>query len=96
MRDWARSAAQIDAAKEIQRLIGNSVKRVHHGSELVDQTRHTMQEIVTSIQQVNGIVSDNQCCQRRAKQRREAGRRGGSTNGSTSTGFAASGVSVQT
>ena len=55
-----RSLAQrsADAAKEIKRLIDDSVLRVGEGSTLVDQAGKTMQEIVASIQRVTDIVGE--------------------------------------
>jgi methyl-accepting chemotaxis protein-1 (serine sensor receptor) len=50
-----RSAA---AAKEIKSLIDDSVQKVHHGSELVDQAGATMGEIVGSINRVTDIMSE--------------------------------------
>ncbi|MES2256949.1 MAG: methyl-accepting chemotaxis protein [Pseudomonadota bacterium] len=50
-----RSAA---AAKEIKALIDDSVDKVGSGARLVDQAGATMQEIVTSIQRVTGIMSE--------------------------------------
>jgi methyl-accepting chemotaxis protein-1 (serine sensor receptor) len=50
-----RSAA---AAKEIKVLIDDSVQKVHHGSELVDQAGATMGEIVQSVNRVTGIMAD--------------------------------------
>jgi methyl-accepting chemotaxis protein-1 (serine sensor receptor) len=50
-----RSAA---AAKEIKALIDDSVEKVHHGSELVDQAGATMGEIVQSVNRVTGIMAE--------------------------------------
>ena len=50
-----RSAA---AAKEIKGLIDDSVEKVHHGSELVDQAGATMAEIVQSVGRVTDIISE--------------------------------------
>nr|WP_246542769.1 methyl-accepting chemotaxis protein [Paludibacterium yongneupense] len=50
-----RSAA---AAKEIKSLIGDSVDKVESGAKLVDEAGRTMEEIVASIAQVAGIMSD--------------------------------------
>jgi methyl-accepting chemotaxis protein len=50
-----RSAA---AAKEIKRLIGDSVERVDSGSKLVDQAGKTMEEIVGSIKRVTDIMAE--------------------------------------
>ncbi|MET0981516.1 MAG: methyl-accepting chemotaxis protein [Telluria sp.] len=50
-----RSAA---AAKEIKGLIGDSVNRVETGSVLVRSAGTTMEEIVSSVRQVNRIIAD--------------------------------------
>ncbi|WP_040786677.1 methyl-accepting chemotaxis protein [Massilia niastensis] len=50
-----RSAA---AAKEIKALIDDSVDKVHHGSELVDQAGATMAEIVQSVSRVTDIMAE--------------------------------------
>jgi methyl-accepting chemotaxis protein-1 (serine sensor receptor) len=50
-----RSAA---AAKEIKGLITDSVHRVETGSELVDESGRTLEEIVTSVKQVAEIVAE--------------------------------------
>lgn len=50
-----RSAA---AAKDIQRLIEDSVARVSQGSSLVDQAGATMTEVVTSIHQVTTLMAE--------------------------------------
>lgn len=50
-----RSAA---AAKEIKGLINNSVDEVSNGSRLVDQAGLTMQQVVSSISNVNAIMSE--------------------------------------
>ena len=50
-----RSAA---AAKEIKALIDDSVEKVHHGSELVDQAGATMAEIVQSVGRVTDIMAE--------------------------------------
>ena len=49
-----RSAA---AAKEIKTLIGDSVAQVGAGSKLVDQAGATMQEVVSSVERVTGMMS---------------------------------------
>jgi methyl-accepting chemotaxis protein len=56
VRNLAQRSAQ--AAKEIKGLIGDSVQRVEHGSMLVGDAGRTMQEIVTAIQRVTGIVAE--------------------------------------
>jgi methyl-accepting chemotaxis protein len=50
-----RSAA---AAKEIKELITASVEQVDAGSQLVDKAGATMDEIVSSVQRVTGIISE--------------------------------------
>jgi methyl-accepting chemotaxis protein len=50
-----RSAA---AAKEVKDLIGASVANVEAGTKLVDQAGQTMQEIVSSVQRVTGIIEE--------------------------------------
>ncbi|MGB9988481.1 methyl-accepting chemotaxis protein [Massilia sp. SM-13] len=50
-----RSAA---AAKEIKELIGVSVQRVETGTRLVGQAGVTMDEVVSSVQQVTAIVGE--------------------------------------
>ena len=50
-----RSAA---AAKEIKGLIQDSVAKVEAGTELVNQSGHTLAEIVTSVKRVTDIVSE--------------------------------------
>jgi methyl-accepting chemotaxis protein-1 (serine sensor receptor) len=47
-----------EAAKEIKRLITDSVERVEHGTALVDQAGVTMAEIVTSIKRVTDIMGE--------------------------------------
>ncbi|MBC7941539.1 MAG: MCP four helix bundle domain-containing protein [Chitinophagaceae bacterium] len=55
-----RSLAQrsAEAAKQIKVLISASVERVAHGTALVDQAGHTMEEIVASIKRVSDIVGE--------------------------------------
>lgn len=50
-----RSAA---AAKEIATLITESVRRVEHGTLLVDRAGHTMAEVVSSIGRVTAIMAE--------------------------------------
>lgn len=47
-----------NAAKDIKELISDSVEKVESGNALVNQSGETMQEIVTSIQRVNDIMSE--------------------------------------
>ena len=55
-----RSLAQrsAEAAKEVKRLISDSVERVEQGTSLVDQAGATMQEVVTSIRRVTDIMGE--------------------------------------
>ncbi|APW36445.1 methyl-accepting chemotaxis protein [Rhodoferax koreense] len=55
-----RSLAQrsADAAKEIKLLISDSVGRVEHGTQLVDQAGSTMSEVVQSIRRVTDIMGE--------------------------------------
>jgi ABC-type transporter Mla subunit MlaD len=50
-----RSAA---AAKEIKGLIQDSVRKVETGSELVNKSGQTLEEIVRSVRQVTGLMSE--------------------------------------
>jgi methyl-accepting chemotaxis protein-1 (serine sensor receptor) len=50
-----RSAA---AAREIKGLIGDSLEKVRHGSELVDRAGSTMQEIIGSVERVTDIMAE--------------------------------------
>ena len=47
-----------DAAKEIKGLINDSVDRVEQGSELVNESGKTLEEIVTSVKKVTDIISE--------------------------------------
>jgi methyl-accepting chemotaxis protein len=47
-----------DAAKEIKRLIHDSVERVERGTALVDSAGSTMTEVVTSIRRVTDIMGE--------------------------------------
>jgi len=47
-----------EAAKEIKALINTSVERVRQGTDQVDLAGSTMQEVVTAIQQVTGIMQE--------------------------------------
>ena len=53
-----------DAAKEIKTLITGSVIQVEDGSRLVDQTGQTLREIMTAINQVSDMVSENAVAER--------------------------------
>ncbi|TKC87844.1 HAMP domain-containing protein [Trinickia terrae] len=46
------------SAKEIKIMIGNSVKQVHAGGELVAQAGSTMDEIVASVRRVTSIMAE--------------------------------------
>jgi methyl-accepting chemotaxis protein len=56
VRNLAQRSAT--AAKEIKGLIQDSVRKVENGSELVDRSGHTLQEIVGSVKRVTDIVSE--------------------------------------
>ena len=47
-----------EAAKEIKNLINDSVQRVEYGTQLVDQARVTMTEVVGSIKRVTDIMAE--------------------------------------
>ena len=47
-----------DAAKEIKGLINDSVDKVEQGSELVDASGKTLEEIVTGVKKVTDIISE--------------------------------------
>ena len=55
-----RSLAQrsAEAAREIKRLIGDSVGKVSSGTALVQRAGQTMQDILTAITQVNDIIGE--------------------------------------
>jgi len=53
-----------DAAKEIKTLITGSVIQVEDGSRLVDQTGQTLRDIMTAINQVSDMVSENAVAER--------------------------------
>ncbi|MFZ4288708.1 methyl-accepting chemotaxis protein [Variovorax sp. HJSM1_2] len=56
VRSLAQRSAQ--AAKEIKALIDTSVGQVTAGSELVQRTGSTMQDIVSAVQNVNSMIGD--------------------------------------
>jgi uncharacterized protein Yka (UPF0111/DUF47 family) len=56
VRNLAQRSA--GAAKEIKGLIQDSVAKVEAGSNLVNQSGHTLSEIVTSVKRVTDIVSE--------------------------------------
>lgn len=47
-----------EAAKEIKTLIADSVQKVEHGTELVDESGKTLDEIVMAVKKVSDIVSE--------------------------------------
>ena len=47
-----------NAAKEIKTLISESVEKVAHGGTLVQEAGHTMQKVVSSVQQVSDIINE--------------------------------------
>ncbi len=55
-----RSLAQrsADAAREIKSLIGASVDKVEHGSRLVADAGHTMEDLVGQVKRVSSLISD--------------------------------------
>jgi methyl-accepting chemotaxis protein len=56
VRNLAQRSAT--AAKEIKTLIQDSVKKVENGTELVNRSGSTLQEIVTSVKRVTDIVAE--------------------------------------
>jgi methyl-accepting chemotaxis protein-1 (serine sensor receptor) len=56
VRTLAQRSAQ--AAREIKSLIGNSVDKVHAGSQLVDQAGSTMAEIVQQVGRVTSLIAE--------------------------------------
>jgi methyl-accepting chemotaxis protein len=54
----ALAGRSAEAAKEIKSLIGGSVANVEHGSRLVDGAGQTMQEVVSAVQRVSGIIAE--------------------------------------
>ena len=46
------------AAREIKDLIGDSTEKVDAGSKLVDHAGRTMQEILSSVNRVSGLIKD--------------------------------------
>ncbi len=78
-----RSLAQrsATAAKEIKRLIDDSVSQVEAGGRMVEQAGQTMQQVVGSIRHVSHIVTEIQRLQPRAERRHRAGQCGGRADG---------------
>ncbi len=56
VRNLAQRSAT--AAKEIKALINESVQKVGDGSELVNQSGHTLSEIVNSVKRVTDIIAE--------------------------------------
>ncbi|HEC13765.1 MAG TPA: HAMP domain-containing protein [Acidiferrobacteraceae bacterium] len=56
VRNLAQRSAE--AAKEIKELINDSVEKVKAGSDLVDESGKTLEEIVTGVKKVSDIVSE--------------------------------------
>ncbi len=56
VRNLAQRSAT--AAKEIKGLINESIQRVNDGSELVDQSGKTLEEIVHSVKRVGDIIAE--------------------------------------
>ncbi len=56
VRNLAQRSAQ--AAKEIKTLIASSVTTVDSGARLVQDTGHTMEDLVQSVQRVSSLVTD--------------------------------------
>ncbi len=56
VRNLAQRSAS--AAKEIEELIQDSVRKVNDGSKLVNQSGQTLAEIVNAVQQVSAIITD--------------------------------------
>ena len=56
VRNLAQRSAS--AAKEIKALIGDSVHKVHEGSNLVEQAGVTMEEVVVAVRRVSNIIGE--------------------------------------
>ncbi|MCA9197343.1 MAG: PAS domain S-box protein [Planctomycetales bacterium] len=56
VRNLAQRSAS--AAKEIKSLIQDSVRKVENGTELVNKSGHTLNEIVSSVKRVTDIVAE--------------------------------------
>ena len=56
VRNLAQRSAT--AAKEIKGLINESIQRVNDGSDLVNQSGHTLEEIVSSVKRVTDIIAE--------------------------------------
>jgi len=57
-----------EAAREIKRLITDSVERVERGNALVDQAGSTMEEVVDSIRRVSALVAEISAASREQSQ----------------------------
>jgi methyl-accepting chemotaxis protein len=64
----ALAGRSAEAAKEIKRLIDDSVSRVERGTSLVDQAGSTMTEVVSSIRRVTDIVGEISAASREQSQ----------------------------
>jgi methyl-accepting chemotaxis protein len=71
VRNLAQRSAT--AAKEIKTLIAESVDKVESGAKLVQQAGTTMDEVVTSFQQVAKAGDGNRRSEPRAERRHRAG-----------------------
>lgn len=56
VRGLARRSA--DAAKEVKTLVGDSVSRIETGEKQVDDAGNAMQEIVTEVANVTGLIAE--------------------------------------
>ncbi|MGC0954577.1 methyl-accepting chemotaxis protein [Pantoea agglomerans] len=56
VRSLAKKSA--DAAKEIEKLISDSVTRIHAGSVLVEQAGSTMKSVVKSVNNMTGVLNE--------------------------------------
>jgi methyl-accepting chemotaxis protein len=56
VRNLAQRSAQ--AAKEIKALIEESVAKIDHGTELVDRSGRSLEEIVASVERVDHIIAE--------------------------------------
>ena len=66
VRNLAQRSA--GAAKEIKVLVGTSIERVDHGTELVDKAGTTMTEVVGSIRRVTDIMAEISAASREQSQ----------------------------
>ncbi len=56
VRNLAQRSAE--AAKDIKELINDSVGKVEHGSELVNKSGTTLEEIIAEVKKVNSIIAE--------------------------------------